>query len=145
MTQSTTLKNWLVPLVAALFFFYEFVQMLMPNSLRPDLMQAFHIDATQLGLLSSCYFWANLLFLFPAGMILDRFSTKKVMLITLSLCVVGTLLFSQATDFSMAIAVRFITGIGSAFCFLGCIRLASRWLPAKHMALIAGLIVTMAF
>jgi len=37
-----------------------------------------------------------------------------------------------------------MSGIGSAFCFLSSIRLASRWFPAKNMALVTGLIVTMA-
>ena len=37
-----------------------------------------------------------------------------------------------------------MSGIGSAFCFLSSIRLASRWFPAKNMALVSGLIVTMA-
>ena len=37
-----------------------------------------------------------------------------------------------------------MTGIGSAFCFLSCIRLASRWFPSHRMALISGIIVTMA-
>lgn len=146
MTKTTnTFRAWQVPITAALFFLYEFIQMLMPNSLRPDLMMSFHIEATQLGLLSSCYFWANLLFLFPAGIILDRFSTKKVFLIALGLCVIGTFGFSQATSLSWAATFRFMAGIGSAFCFLGCVRLATRWLPSNHLALASGLIVTMAF
>lgn len=113
----TSLRSWLIPLVAGLFFFYEFVQMLMPNSLRPDLMAAFTIQATELGLLSSCYFWANIIFLFPAGMILDRFSTKKVILITLAICIAGTFGFAHAEQLSSAAAFRFMAGIGSAFCF----------------------------
>lgn len=142
---NTTVRSWLIPLSAGLFFFYEFIQMLMPNSLRPDLMAAFHIEATQLGLLSSCYFWANILFLFPAGIILDRFSTKKVILITLAVCIIGTFGFSHAQTLGSAAFFRAFTGIGSAFCFLSCVRLATRWLPSNHLALASGLIVTMAF
>ena len=136
---------WIVVLSASLFFFYEFIQMLMINSLRPELMQTFHLNGGQLGLLSSTYFWANMVFLLPAGILLDRFSVKKIMLITLGICVIGTLLFSQANNFFWANIIRFFTGIGSAFCFLSCIRLAARWLPANRMALASGLIVTMAF
>ena len=39
---------------------------------------------------------------------------------------------------------RFSTGIGGAFCFLSCVRLASRWFPPQRMALVIGLVVTMA-
>ncbi|MBX9704672.1 MAG: MFS transporter, partial [Gammaproteobacteria bacterium] len=145
MTSTNPIRAWLVTLTASLFFFYEFIQMLMPNSLRPDLMAAFHIEATQLGFLSSSYFWANVIFLFPAGIILDRFSTKRVVLVSLALCVIGTFCFSQATTLLQASIFRFFEGIGSAFCFLSCIRLATRWLPSNHLALASGLIVTMAF
>jgi sugar phosphate permease len=37
-----------------------------------------------------------------------------------------------------------IVGWGAAFCFLSCIRLASRWFPPQRMALVTGLVVTMA-
>ena len=140
----TSLRAWLVVFTAALFFFYEFIQMNMISSLNQDLMQAFHVDATKLGILTSCYFIANVIFLLPAGQILDRFSTKKIILISLAICVVGTFLFGLSTDLAVAALFRFMTGIGSAFCFLACIRLASRWFPARRMALVSGLIVTMA-
>lgn len=140
----TSWKAWVVCLTAALFFFYEFIQMNMLSSLNRDLMAAFDVNATRLGILSSTYFYANVIFLLPAGQLLDRFSTRKIILIALSLCILGTYFFSLTDNLWMAAFFRFITGIGSAFCFLSSIRLASRWFPANHMALISGLIVTMA-
>ena len=58
---------WVVTLTASLFFFYEFIQLIFPNAIDIQLMQSFNLNATQLGLLVSTYFWANALFLFPAG------------------------------------------------------------------------------
>lgn len=138
------IKAWLVCLSAALFFFYEFIQMNFFDALSPDLMKAFSANAGHLGYLSAFYFYANLIFLFPAGLILDRFSTRKIILIAMSICVSGTALFSLSQTFWQASIFRFLTGIGSAFCFLSCIRLASRWFPSHKMALISGLVVTMA-
>jgi fucose permease len=86
-------KSWLVVLSAALFFFYEFIQMNMIGSLAPYLMQTFAIDATRLGNLSAAYFYSTILFLLPAGQILDRFSTRKVILTALLICSIGTFLF----------------------------------------------------
>ena len=139
-----TYKAWLVCITAGLFFFYEFIQMNMISSLNLDLMQAFHIQATDLGILSSCYFLSNVIFLLPAGQLLDRFSTRKIILISLGICVLGTFGFAFSNSLGVASVFRFLTGIGSAFCFLSCIRLASRWFPARRMALISGLVVTMA-
>jgi MFS family permease len=135
---------WLVCFSAALFFFYEFIQGNMFATISQDIMHDFAIKADKLGFMSSIYYVANVLFLFPAGIILDRFSTKKIILFAMVLCVSGTLFFAMVHQFYWALFCRFITGIGSAFCFLSCIRLASRWFPPQRMALITGLIVTMA-
>lgn len=135
---------WIVVFSAALFFFYEFIQMNMFSSLDTDLMHDFSINATQLSRLASTYFYSNLIFLFPAGMILDRYSTRRVILTALFICAVGTFLFGTATSVYFAQICRFFTGIGSAFCFLSSMRLASRWFPSQRLALVTGLVVTMA-
>ena len=141
----TTMRSWLVCFSASLFFFYEFVQMMMFNTINPNLMQAFHITATDTGKISSAYFLANMLFMFPAGILLDRFSTRKLIIAAMVLCITGTLLFSFSTGIYQAAFYRFLTGIGGAFPFLCCLRLSSRWFPAKRWALISGLTVTVAF
>ena len=135
---------WTVILTASLFFFYEFIQLNMPNAINVELMQVFNLDAAGLGWLVSMYFWGNVIFLFPAGSLLDRFSTKKIILTALSFCILGTFVFALANNYMVAAAGRLVVGFGAAFCFLGCIRLASRWFPPSRMALVTGLVVTMA-
>lgn len=139
-----TKMAWVVTLTAALFFFYEFIQLIFPNAIDVQLMQAFNLNATQLGLLASMYFWANALFLFPAGNLLDRFSTKKLLLSAVVVCTIGTFIFAMAAHVYLAAAGRLLVGLGASFCFLSCIRLASRWFPPNRMALVTGLVVTMA-
>jgi len=137
-------QAWLVVLIAATFFFYEFIQMNMFNSIATSLMHAFDIDAEKLGTLSSFYFAANVIFLFLAGGLLDRCATRTVILAALSICILGTALLSVAHSFAWACVFRFLTGIGSAFCFLSVIRLASRWFPPNRMAMVTGVVVTIA-
>ncbi len=140
----SALQPWLVCLSAALFFFYEFIQMSLFNSISSELMQDFHINATQLGNLSATYFYGDVIFLLPAGMILDRLRVKTVILIAMFVCVVGTLLFALSNSALIAGICHFMAGIGNAFCFLSCIMLASRWFPPQRMALAIGSIVTLA-
>lgn len=135
---------WVVVFVASLFFFYEFIQMNMFNAINTSIMRDFGLTAGQLGSLSSLYFLSNVLFLLAAGTILDRFSTRKVILAALTICSLGTLFFALSTSIVLASICRFLTGIGSAFCFLSCVRLATRWFPPQRIALVTGLIVTMA-
>lgn len=135
---------WLVCFAASLFFFYEFIQGNMFASIADDIMRDFQIQADSMAHLSSIYYLSNVIFLFVAGFILDRFSSKRTILLAMLLCVLSTFLLSKAESFYVAMFCRFVTGIGSAFCFLGPIRIASRWFPARRMALVTGLIVTMA-
>lgn len=144
MKKSFNFQAWVVVITAALFFFYEFIQMNMFNSLSFVLLQTFSIDNEKLGLLSSFYFIANVIFLFPAGIILDRFSTRKVILTTLAICISGIIFFSMTNTYAFAAFGRFLMGVGSAFCFLSVIRLSSRWFPPHHMAFVTGVVVTMA-
>ncbi len=144
-TAFQAIQPWVVVFIAATFFFFEFMQVNMFNALDPDLFKAYRLhDSTQLGNLAANYMYANVIFLFPAGIILDRFSTKRVIIAAMLCCVVFTLLFSMTTELWQGELCRFMTGIAGAFCLLSSVRLASRWFPPKHMALVVGLIVTFA-
>ncbi len=138
------LQPWVVVIAAGLFFFYEFLQMTMFNSISRELMHAYSITGTTFGVLAAGYFYANVLFLFPAGIILDRISTKKLILSGLTLCILATYGMALATNFWLALFARFLIGASSTLCFLSAVRLASRWFPANKLALATGAIVTMA-
>jgi MFS family permease len=135
---------WLVTLTAALFFFYGFIQLNLFSAINAPLMQEFGLTASQLGQLASMYFYGNALFLIPAGLLLDRYSTKKLLLSAIVLSTIGTFAFAWSPNYLMAATARFFVGISAAFCFLSSIRLASRWFPANRMALVTGIVVTMA-
>jgi len=141
---SSLKRAWFIVLIASLFFFYEFIQMNMFNAISSDLMRSFGLNAEQLGVMSSFYLLANVLFLFPAGVLLDRCGTRSVILLSLAVCIIGTALLGTAHNVYVATFCRFLTGIGSAFCFLSVIRIASRWFPAHRMALVTGVVVMMA-
>jgi len=75
--EPSTFKRWLVLITGSLLFFLfihtnEFIK---SNWCGID--EDFGINAVQLGNLSGMYFYGNFLLLFPAGLLLDRFSPKK--------------------------------------------------------------------
>ncbi|KTC86547.1 MFS transporter [Legionella brunensis] len=136
---------WIVCLSAGLFFFYEFFQLNIFDVINQPLRVDFHLDAAQLSWMSSTYLWADILFLLPAGIILDRFSTRKVIITAMMICVVGTVGFAITNSFVLACFFHFLSGIGNAFCFLSCVVLVSHWFPPRRQALVIGSLVTMAF
>jgi MFS family permease len=136
---------WLVCLSSGLFFFYEFFQLNLFDVINEPLRLDFQIDAEQLSWMSSMYLWADILFLLPAGMILDRFSARIVILTAMMICIMGTVGFALTHSFAVASFFHLLSGIGNAFCFLSCVVLVSRWFAPKRQALVVGCIVTMAF
>ncbi len=140
-----TKQAWQVCLAAGLFFLFEYLQVSIFNALDPQLLKEFQVSAARLGSLSAHYFYANVLFLFPAGLILDRISTRKAIIWSMGWCVLATYGFAFSPTIAWADIFRFITGIGGAFCLLSAVRLATRWFPAKRLAMVIGVIVSMAF
>lgn len=140
----SSLLPWLVCFAATMFFFFEFIQGNMFASIAANIMQDFQIQADKMAYLSSIYYLSNVIFLFVAGVILDRYSIKNTILLAMLFCVLSTFVLAYSHSFYVALLCRFVTGIGSAFCFLGPVRLASHWFPPKRMALVTGAIVTVA-
>ena len=141
--QIRTILPWIVCFFASLFFAYELLQMHVMNALSPMLMRDLKLNGTEFGYLSSTYLLADVIFLLPAGIILDRFSVRKVILTALLICILGTFGFCQVHTFAAASICHFISGIGNAFCFLSCMMLAFRWFPERRRAFVVGLMVTM--
>ena len=143
LTQNRMIQALVVCFAASLFFAYELMQLHMLNAITPMLMADLHFAATDLGILGSTYILADVMFLLPAGMILDRFSVRRVVLLALGLCIAGTVGFAYSTTLLQASICHFFSGIGNAFCFLSCMMLCSRWFPARWHALVMGLMLTM--
>lgn len=142
---SNILKAWCICLSVGLFFFYQFVQLNVFDVINTPLRQSFQLTASQISLLSSAFLVGNLVFLLPAGILLDRFSSRLMVLCALMICIIGTLGFALSHSFLSAYITRFLTGIGNAFCFLSCVILIGQWFPPKRQAFLMGIVITMAF
>lgn len=142
-TKTSLSLSWIVCLCAGLFFCYELMQFHLLNAISSVLMQDLNISGAHFGLLGSTYLLADVIFLIPAGIILDRFSTKKVILSALFVCLLGTVGFALSQTFLQACISHFLSGIGNAFCFLSCVILISRWFPTDKQGFVVGVIVTL--
>jgi MFS family permease len=137
----TKLKGWLICLVASCFFSYELVQLHMLNAISPMVMKDLSLSATDFSALCSTYLLADVIFLIPAGIILDRVSVRKVILFALALCIIGTFGFALSTTWLQACISHFLSGIGNAFCFLSCMLLANSWFGGKS-SLVMSVMIT---
>ncbi|MDF2690976.1 MAG: hypothetical protein K0S29_831 [Gammaproteobacteria bacterium] len=133
---------WMLVLIASMFFFYEFIQMNMFNSLALSFEETFHLSALQVGMVSAFYFLSDSILLYPTGFVLDRFSSRKMIILGMVMCIAGTVLIAEASNSWFLVVARFLAGTSSAFCLLSILRLASQWFPSHKMAQVSGVVVT---
>jgi len=133
-------KAWLIFLVASLFPFYGFIEMNMLNTLGPYLISKNY----SLSALSASYFYTDAVLLLPAGLLLDRYDTKTVMLSGLVLSCFGAILFASASESILLILARAISGAGHAFALLSCFHLINLCFRANKQAFMVGLVITIA-
>ena len=142
-SKSESIWAWVITLVGSLFFFYEFIQMNMFDSLNQSFQQTFSLSALQIALVACFYFISDTLLLYPAGTLLDYFSSKKLLVMGMVMCIVGTVLITVATSPWFLVVARFLAGTASAFCLLSILRLAAQWFPSTKMGQITGVVVTL--
>jgi MFS family permease len=147
--QTTTYspKSWGVVLSATLFFFYSFIQMTLfsTQEMKSHFTETLSIaDPGQFGMFAGMFLIACVIFLLPAGILLDKFSVKKLILISILLVFAGNLGLTYTTNLQAAIVFRFITGAAHGIAFMAPLRLAPRWFPSSKLALASGIIVTIA-
>lgn len=124
--------------LAAIFYCYEYYLRVAPTVITADLMRAFKINNTSFGSFIAYYYFAYVPAQIPAGVLLDRYGPRIILTISSLICAIGTLFFIS-DHFWLAKVGRFIVGFGSAFAYVGVLKIASIWLPKKYFALVAGI------
>lgn len=141
------IKSWVVVMTAASFFFYSFIQMTMfsTSEMKIYFSEILNIhDAATFGVFAGMFLNGCVIFLIPAGILLDKFSVKKLLLISVVILVLGVAGLTFTQNLAAAKFFRFITGVAHCIAFMGPLRLAPRWFPSKKLALAVGIIITFA-
>ncbi|UQN29033.1 MFS transporter [Brachybacterium kimchii] len=76
---------------------------------------------------------------FPAGLLLDRFGARRMLVAGSALMLIGQIGMAFCTVFGLAVAARVLIGAGDAAVFISVIRLAAAWFPARRVPLITQL------
>lgn len=126
-------------LIAALFFFYAFLQRVSPSVMVEELMRDFAMGAAVLGHLSAFYFYAYAGLQIPISVLMDRVGPRRLSTAAAALCAAGSLIFALADGVTMASLGRFLIGAGAAFSWIGALTVITRFLPPQRFALMGGL------
>lgn len=135
----SALAAWLICGLGALFYAYEYLLRITPSVMEGALRDHFSLSATGFGLLSAFYYHAYVPMQLPVGLLMDRYGPRRLLTMACAICVMGTWMFAGTTVVSFASAGRFLVGFGSAFAFVGVLKLATLWLPEDKLGMVAGL------
>jgi sugar phosphate permease len=130
---------WLIWVLAAVFVVFNYVQQVVPNVIAVDLSQAFNASGSTLGNIAAAYFYAYALLQIPVGLIVDRFGTRRPLIIAILMAGIGTLGFARAHDSGSAQLARLLMGASAAFSFIGCLKLSQAWFPPSKFSTLAGM------
>ena len=139
MVKKITFQAAAILLLASCFYFYEFIAQVAPSVMQADLMRAFSIDATKLGLLSGCFYLSYAPLQLTSGLLLDRYSTRIILTCICAVFSLGVLLFAQASSIYMAAVARFIMGAAASCAFISVLHLIAHWVPKTKYALFTGI------
>eukprot|EP00741_Cyanophora_paradoxa_P008826 tig00001376_g8543.t1 len=126
--------------LAAMFFLFEYILQIAPGVMTNELMADLHIDGAGLGSVLGFFFFSYAACQIPAGLAHDIFGPRKVLPVMCTICTIGGVVFAIAdTPFHIGLG-RLLIGVGGAHSYTGTMVLASRWLPQKHFASVAGIV-----
>ena len=125
--------------VCALLYAFEFFVRASPNALSDYFHHDLHIDPFAISLVGSAFYLFYVLAQLPAGLAVDRFGVKKVMIFATLVCFGGMVIFTAATDAWGLIFGRALVGFGGGFAFISTLKVVAQWLPERVFPSFAGL------
>lgn len=123
----------------ALGYFLSFHFRVVNSVIAPDLVLDMDLTASDLGLLSSAYFFTFAACQFPLGMLLDRYGPRRVEACLLFFASIGAVVFAQASNLSELILGRALIGLGVSACLMAAFKAYVTWFDISRLPLVNGL------
>jgi sugar phosphate permease len=135
-------RRWLMWGIPALIFLIAFLHRAAPGVLAKELMQAFGITGTVVGLLSAMYFYSYAGFMVPGGVLIDSVGPRWVIAGGGAVMGVGSLAMGLAASPAVLFAGRLLVGLGATVTFTGALKIAANWFPRSQFGMMSALTAT---
>ena len=130
--------RWYIFLILAAQYLIVYFQRVAPAVVAQELIDAFEISGTSLGLLASAYFYPYALTQIPVGILSDSWGPKKTLIVFGSVASFGAVFFGLAPRFEFAFAARAFVGLGVSAVFVSAMRIFAEWYRGIELARISG-------
>ncbi|MDZ4165308.1 MAG: MFS transporter [Smithellaceae bacterium] len=107
----------------------------------PNMMEGLGVGNTEMGLLASINFFGYLIFSLAGGIMASKYGPRVIISFSLIMAGIAMVLTGLAGALGMAMAMRFITGMGSGGSNVPVMGLLSSWFAPRRRGMAAGLAV----
>ena len=106
--------------------------------IAPDLAQELKLDASELGLLGSAFFFTFAVLQLPYGIALDRYGPRRVNGTLFVLTALGAALFALSGNFMAALVGRAVIGAGVAVALMSAFKSFVIWYPPEKREMLSA-------
>lgn len=133
-------RRWLICIPLALAFLVVYFQRVATGVVSDSLMRDFAISrASELGVLSSIYFYTYAIVQLPAGVLADFCGSRRTIAFAVAIAAAGSVLFGWASSLFWLYAGRFLVGFGLAFVYINIVKIFSEWFRTREFGTMTGL------
>ncbi|AJI53812.1 MFS transporter [Francisella philomiragia] len=101
--------------------------------------EPYNLTLAATAMFSSSFYWSYIISQIPAGILVDKFGIKRVMIVSSAIFSVAMLIATIAHNESMLLAYRILAGFGGGFAILCAIKAIAIWLPNRLFPAFTGL------
>jgi len=124
-------------LIAAVYYFYQYMLRSAPAVMMPQLSEAFGMSSMAVASMVGLFYFGYSPFSLVAGVAMDRLGPRKVIPIGAAAVGIGSLLFSTGNT-DLASIGRLLQGAGGVFALIGAVYIATQNFPASRAATLIG-------
>ena len=123
----------------AIAYAIAFLQRVSPQSVSLSFMHDFSTDAAGVAMLASSYFWGYTLMQIPAGLLVDRYGVKRVVLFSMAASSLGSAAFALAPNLLDVFAARLVIACGDALVFTALLKLVAQSFTDERFGVMSGI------
>ncbi|OMH99673.1 MFS transporter [Bradyrhizobium brasilense] len=138
-TSRFTDRAYLAWTAVAIAYAIAFLQRVSPQSVSLSFMHDFNTDAAGVAMLASSYFWGYTLMQIPAGLLVDRYGVKRVVLVSMIASSLGSAAFALAPNLLDVFVARLIVACGDALVFTALLKLVAQSFADERFGVMSGI------
>lgn len=138
--KTVSLANISIVSLGSLYYLYMFFVRVLPTVMTKELMVGFQASGSQVGMLITAFVCSYAFSQVPSGILIDQYGAKRVLILGMVGCFIGSYLFQATDNLWIAFLARAILGFSCGPAFIAPMSMVKHYLPERLFATAAGFI-----